>query len=161
MYHGKELTAQKEISIIRCELGYKYAKGALLSQPGDDEDETEDPFSPTVQAGARLPHLQVEAVSGTSTLDLIKQRFVILTVDNESPWLKAAPLQRIPIDAYAITSSGADVKDVTGRAGQVLRLRDGEALLVRPDAHIAWRAEARDRDHSETLRGALAAILAK
>lgn len=159
VYHGKGFIAQEEIPDIRCELGYKYSKGALLPQPGDDKDETEDPFSPTVQAGARLPHLEIEAVSGTSSLDLIKQRFVILTVDTGSPWLKAARLQRIPVDAYAIASSGSDVKDVTGKAGEVLRLKDGEALLVRPDAHIAWRAEARDSDHSGTLRGALAAIL--
>lgn len=161
VYHGKGFTAQKEIPDIRCELGYKYVKGALIPQPGDDKDETEDPFSPTVQAGARLPHVKVEAATGTSTLDLIKQHFVLLTVDSESPWLKAAQSQRIPIDGYAVTNSSSGVKDITGRAGKVLKLKAGEALLVRPDAHIAWRADARDGDHSETLRSVLASILGK
>lgn len=161
VYHGKGFTAQKEIPDIRCELGYKYNKGALIPQPDDDNDETEDPFSPTVQAGARLPHVKIEAVTGTSTLDLIKQHFVLLTVDSQSPWLTAAQSQRIPIDVYSITDSGSNVKDVTGRAGQILKLKAGEALLVRPDAHIAWRADARDRDHSEALKGALASLLGK
>lgn len=159
VYHGKGFTAQKEIPDIRCELGYKYNKGVLIPQAGDDKDETEDPFSPTVQAGARLPHMKIEAAAGTSTLDLIKQHFVILTVDSGSPWLKAAQSQRIPIDGYAINSSGSDVKDVTGRADQVLNLKAGEALLVRPDAYIAWRADAGDGGHSETLKGVLESIL--
>lgn len=161
VYHGKGFTAQKEIPDICCELGYKYNKGALIAQPGDDNDESEDPFSPTVQAGSRLPHVKIEAVAGTSTLDLIKQHFVLLTVDPESPWLEAAQTQGIPIDAYAITNSGSDVKDVTGRADQVLKLKAGEALLVRPDAHIAWKADARDGGHSESLKGVLASILSK
>lgn len=161
VYHGKGFASQEEVPDIRCELGYKYGKGALVPRPGDDTDETEDPFSPTVQAGARLPHVKIEAVAGTSTLDLIKQYFVLLTIESESPWLKAAQFQRIPIDAYAITNSGSDVKDVTGRAGQVLKLKAGEALLVRPDGHIAWRADARDGDHSETLKGVLVSILGK
>lgn len=161
VYHGKGFAFQEEVPDIRCELGYKYGKGALVPRPGDDKDETEDPFSPTVEAGARLPHVKIEAVAGTSTLDLIKQYFVLLTIESESPWLKAAQSQRIPIDAYAITNSGSDVKDVTGRAGQVLKLEAGEALLVRPDGHIAWRADARDGDHSETLKGVLVSILGK
>lgn len=161
VYHGKGFAAQKELPDIRCELGYKYNKGALVPQIGDDKDATEDAFSPTVQAGARLPHVKVEAAAGTSTLDLIKQHFVILTVDPESPWLRAAQSQRIPIDGYAITSSGSDVKDFTGRADQVLKLKAREALLVRPDAYIAWRAHARDGGHSETLKGVLESILGK
>lgn len=161
VYHGKGFTAKEEIPDIRCELGYKYGKGALIPRPGDDKDETEDPFSPTVQAGARLPHVKIEAVAGTSTLDLIKQNFVLLAIESDSPWLKAAQSQHIPIDAYAITNSGCAVKDVTGRAGQVLKLKAGEALLVRPDGYIAWRADSRDGDHSETLKGVLAEILGK
>lgn len=86
---------------------------------------------------------------------------MLLTIESESPWLKAAQSQRIPIDAYAITNSGSDVKDVTGRVGQVLKLKAVEALLVRPDGHIDWRADARDGDHSETLKGVLVLILGK
>lgn len=161
VYHGKGFTAKEEIPDIRCELGYKCSKGALISRPGDDKDETEDPFSPTVQAGSRLPHVKIEAVAGTSTLDLIKQHFVLLTIESESPWLREAQSQGIPIDAYAITDSGSAVKDVTGRAGEVLKLKVGEALLVRPDGYIAWRADAIHGDHSETLKGVLASILGK
>jgi len=157
VYHGKGYNFKEEIPDLRCELGFKYTEGAFVSSDSSQHDgpETEDPLDPLVQAGSRLPHvpLQGSDESMVSTLDLVKQRLVLLCVDEKSPWIDAAQSQSIPIDTHAVNATSKPIQ--SDRFGQVLKLSEGEALIVRPDGYIAWRAPQAATGHKDELKKAL------
>ncbi|KAL9090915.1 MAG: hypothetical protein Q9165_005123 [Trypethelium subeluteriae] len=161
VYHGKGYDFKEEIPDIQCELGYRYTAGAI--QPDQDGPELEDPFNPLVSPGSRIPHVKLVEVgsdASISTLDLVKQRLLLLVVDSGSPWIDAAKNQGIPIDTFALNDTSTPYRDPLGKARQILKLEDGEALLVRPDGYIAWRTGSLAVGHEERLKSALSAILA-
>ena len=164
VFHGKGYDCKPELPDLVCELGYRYTKGALYVSDGDagaaSHHETEDPHDPLVQAGSKLPHLWSQSGNSkeVSTLDLLKQNMVLITAEDDSPWLDAAKGQKLPIDAHALTSSSKTFRADDANVRAVLKLEAGEALLVRPDAQIAWRAERKESGHQDELRSVLEKI---
>ena len=160
VFHGKGYDHEPELPDIMCELGYRYTKGAIC--PTDDRNSSksvEDPYKPYVLPGGRIPHVALTSAQGQlSSLDLIKQNFVLFTTETDSPWLEAAKKQIMPIDAFAINASST-YRDKDGAAIETWRLAGGEALLVRPDGIIAWRSGANESRHDERLKQALDVIL--
>ncbi|MEU6579704.1 FAD-dependent monooxygenase [Nocardia sp. NPDC046763] len=108
---------------------YRYASTAVLTVPGAA------PHVATLKGrtGTRLPHWCVDAGWWTtSTLDLCGPGFTLLVAGPAGPWRPAA--------AHAQRTTGIDLAvhalpaaDFATHAG----LSAGEALLVRPDHHIA------------------------
>lgn len=148
-----------------CELGYRYTDGAFVYDKDDSRSETwEDPRQPSALPGVRMPHLMLKSRSledsTLSTLDLVKNNFVLLTTSESSPWIHAASAQRIRIDAYWISPSSSPFYDPNGKFKILYRLQDDGAVLVRPDGLIAWRSPSRSPGlHDEILAEALDAIL--
>ncbi|MEC3958280.1 FAD-dependent monooxygenase [Nocardia sp. CDC153] len=108
---------------------YRYTSTAVL----DTADRS--PHVPALhgQTGTRLPHWWVDAGTWTlSTLDLCGPGFTLLIAGPAGAWREAAAkAQRdtgIDIAVHALPAS-----DCAERAG----LSEGQALLVRPDHHIA------------------------
>ncbi len=100
-----------------------------------------------------------------STLDLVgKGRFTILTGIGGQGWIDAARTVGaelgIEIAAHTI-GPRQHWQDFTGDWARAREVRDSGALLVRPDQHVAWRAEAKADDPASELRRALNAILAR
>ncbi|THZ44049.1 hypothetical protein D6C90_04886 [Aureobasidium pullulans] len=158
VFHGKGLECEKELPDLVCELGYRYTSGAMVpSDENDMERSYENPHDPYVMPGGRLPHVWLIDVDGEklSSLDLVKRNFVLFTTDSGSPWLQASEKQGISIDAYPIISSSQPYLDFDSSAKKVWKLKDGEALLVRPDGIIAWRAPKMTSGHDEELAQAL------
>jgi len=83
----------------------------------------------------------------------------MFAADPTSPWVEAVKAARPDIDAYILNESSTPWTDTVGKLRRVCKLEDGEALLVRPDGFIAWRAEKRDSGHSSALKGILREIL--
>ena len=54
---------------------------------------------------------------------------------------------------------GGDADDPAGEWAAVREVRDGGAVLVRPDRHVAWRAAAWSADRPGQLRQAVQAVL--
>ena len=93
-------------------------------------------YTPHTQPGCRLPHIPLTGVDGPqSTLDLIGTNFTLLcgptTADQ---WQRQATEAAV---ASAVLP-GPHWEKFASKCG----LANTAALLVRPDGHIGWRAEA-------------------
>lgn len=82
-------------------------------------------YRPSGRPGVRAPHFRL--ADGSSTLDLVGPGFNLLVTGNEELWRKEA----------------ADLTVHCVRSEQ-WEQACGEAVLVRPDGHIAWRADGGD-----------------
>lgn len=105
-------------------------------------------YTPTARPGSRAPHVWL--AEGKSTLDLFGKEFVLLRFGQDAPdgsALEAAARQRgLPLRAEAIDHAQAAA--VYGR----------RLVLVRPDGHVAWRADEAPADAMrvvDAVRGAL------
>ncbi|KAJ2897513.1 hypothetical protein MKZ38_004636 [Zalerion maritima] len=162
---------EPELPDIVCDIGYRYPTGAAIparSEWSPSPPLYEDPYSPLVTAGSRLPHVDIVRCSGASqhisTLDLVKQNFVLIAVDSSNSWIRAAiRLEGLRVDAYSLNEQSTPFRDPPGKARETLKVAEGEALLVRPDGYIAWRAGKVEDDgrHAQLLKEALEAILQK
>ncbi|KAK4936728.1 hypothetical protein LTR10_022452 [Elasticomyces elasticus] len=156
-----------EVDDIAVELGYRYPKGAFLHPGGylPPKESYDAPASPSAAAGSRFPHAWLvdasDASKRISSLDLVKQNLLLIASDNESPWIDAAKGLQIPIDTYTVNESSKPWRDPEGRLKQRARLQGRDAVLVRPDGFIAWRAENVQSGHEDVLKGALQSILKK
>ncbi|HUG79205.1 MAG TPA: FAD-dependent monooxygenase [Burkholderiales bacterium] len=132
------------------EIGYAYKSGALVPDgtPPRERDPMAGIYRPSTRPGSRLPHAWIErGGERVSTHDLVRaERFLVVGGD---AWRAAAGegARRFGI-AIDHADIGAAFSD----------LEPGGALLVRPDAHIAWRSRAA-RDPRAALAQALAAVL--
>ncbi|WP_139181865.1 FAD-dependent monooxygenase [Edaphosphingomonas haloaromaticamans] len=140
---------------IGVELGYRYRVGARV------DDGTPEPIPPgpsdicyqaTTWPGARLPHAWIELGRRTvSTLDVVGHgRFVLLTgPGGGAPWRAAAEQARertgVQITVHEIGTSHGMLRDPLLQWRAVREVSDNGAVLVRPDAHVAWRAATADQ----------------
>lgn len=118
-------------------LGYRYEHSPVICpdgtpEPPDDAIE----YSPTARPGHLAPHAWIKPE--ISTLDLFGKQFVLLRFGAAPP--DAGPLQSAA-DACGMPLLVHDIaKEETER------LYDGKLVLVRPDGHVAWRANKAGED---------------
>lgn len=151
------------------ELGQRYRSDAVLpdgtAEPAYDRD-PELFYHPTTWPGARIPHCWLNQGGATvSTLDVVgKGRFVLLTGIGGESWTKAARVVSeelgVPLDAYVI-GPGADLDDLYGDWSRLSQIPDSGCLLIRPDAHIAWRSSVLPEDPTTLLHQTLTTVLAR
>lgn len=150
------------------EMNQRYRSDAVVtdgqSEPAFAKD-AELHFQQTTWPGARLPHAWVFAPDGSkvSTLDLAGHgRFTILTGIGGQGWVDAARVvgAELGIDIACRTiGPRQEWQDYTGDWARAREVRDSGAVLVRPDHHVAWRAEAKVADATSHLRRVLKSIL--
>ena len=134
------------------ELGYRYQSTAIVDdraeQNAAEAPVQRDPYlyyTATTRPGARLPHARLERDRAElSALDLVDGlRFALLTGPGGQGWADAAAQAGaacgVPIDVHVIGS--ADLLDPYGEWAAVREVGPTGCVLVRPDRHIAWRAE--------------------
>ncbi|KAL6704162.1 hypothetical protein ACN47E_008722 [Coniothyrium glycines] len=152
---------------LTVEIGYRYAAGAVFKGESEEDQSSsacEDPLKPSGTAGTRFPHTWLVKDGGEdriSTLDLVKQNLVLVVAEPNSPWIAAAKSVEsggLVIDTYELHESSAPWRDSNSTLRNKCHLQSGEALLVRPDGFIAWRAKATE-DHVPTLRSVLQGLL--
>lgn len=150
------------------ELGFRYPNGGAFV-PDDNytasKEVYDDPVSPSAVSGSRFPHSYIEETGGSgktiSTIDLVKQNFLLITVDADSPWTRAASQSPVTLDVYTLNAESSPYRDPVGDVEKKCRLQRGEAILVRPDGFIAWRGASAEDGHEHKLKDGLAAILGK
>ncbi|MER2266144.1 FAD-dependent oxidoreductase [Methylobacterium oxalidis] len=119
-------------------------------------DGTPEPVNPrddqlyyhaTTWPGARLPHVWLTDKTGgkLSTLDVVgKGRFVLLTgILGETDWRNAArsASKHFGIELPAVViGPDRDFADTFGDWARISEICEAGCILVRPDAHVAWRA---------------------
>ena len=144
------------------QIGFTYDGGALLPESGEAPApaSTTREYVPTTRPGARVPHAWVErAGARVSTLDLLPyDRFTLLTGANRAPW--AGALGRVTGLPIQLVSEGTDFVDRHAHWAGVSQIGADGALLVRPDQHVAWRAQTLPTDPAATIAAVIETIVA-
>jgi 2-polyprenyl-6-methoxyphenol hydroxylase-like FAD-dependent oxidoreductase len=107
-------------------LGYRFEGSPLIVPEPEDSVET---YAQTARPGHRAPHAWLSA--GKSTIDLFGHGFVLLRFD---PMVDVAPLMGA---AGSVALKLVDIADPA-----IAALYERKLVLVRPDAHVCWRADA-------------------
>jgi 2-polyprenyl-6-methoxyphenol hydroxylase-like FAD-dependent oxidoreductase len=130
-------------------LGYRYDDSPIVVPDGTSAPPLEGrTYTQTARPGARAPHVWL--ADGRSTLDLYGRGFVLLRLGADAPageaLQRAARERRVPLEVVAI------------EAPDVLKAYERRLVLVRPDGHVAWRADAEPADADaiiDRVRGVL------
>ncbi len=116
-------------------------------------------YEPSTEPGARMPHVWLDAARTRSTHDALDPNAFTLLVLDRGPWTERmrdieaalrAPIHLVQLDA------DAEARDRLGACG----LGPKGALLVRPDAHVAWRYAAQAQPTLSLLEACRACHLA-
>ncbi|KAM0241480.1 hypothetical protein ACHAP5_007519 [Fusarium lateritium] len=150
------------------ELGFRYLKGGAFV-PEDNyptsKESYDDPAHPSAVPGSRFPHSYIQETGGSgktiSTIDLVKQNFLLITIDADSPWVRAASQSPVTLDVYVLNAASSPYKDPARDVEKKCRLQRGEAILVRPDGFIAWRGTTAESGHEQRLIDGLHAVLGR
>jgi 2,4-dichlorophenol 6-monooxygenase len=149
------------------ELGHRYRSGAVIPDGTPEPEFTRDPelyYHATTWPGARLPHAWLEHKGKkVSTHDLAgKGRFTLFTGIGGERWLDAAAdvTQRtgVPIAALVI-GPGRDARDIYDDWSRLSEVEETGCVLVRPDAHVAWRSAAMADDPVAELGRVMESLL--
>jgi 2,4-dichlorophenol 6-monooxygenase len=133
------------------ELGYRYNVGAIvndltIAEFADEYDE-ELYYRASTRPGCRLPHAWVQLdEQQVSTLDLGQGiSFSLLSGVGGEPWREAARAATIAsgveINVYLIGAEDGPL-DCYGDWRRLSGVSDSGCVLVRPDRHVAWRADS-------------------
>jgi 2-polyprenyl-6-methoxyphenol hydroxylase-like FAD-dependent oxidoreductase len=136
-----------EFRTLGLQIGYAYENSPICvadgSAPPPDDPAT---YLPNARPGARAPHVWLR--DGRSILDLYGRGFVLLRfagAPEPAALMRAAQARGVPLDVQDIDQ--ADAAEIYAR----------RLVLVRPDGHVAWRADAVPADAGaliERVRGA-------
>ncbi|PTT64546.1 FAD-dependent monooxygenase [Arthrobacter sp. HMWF013] len=143
--HEALAVKRSEFDSLGLVLGYNYAASPAVVPDGSPVP-AEDPirYIPSASPGALLPHAWLDGP--TSVYDLLGDGFTLLVdagalagaavEDRYGSVVAAAAGQRIPLTVAAVAPDGNGVP--------MADLWAAEAVLVRPDQHVAWRGSAAD-----------------
>ncbi|MFK7793673.1 MAG: FAD-dependent oxidoreductase [Devosiaceae bacterium] len=150
------------------EMNQRYKSNAILTdgqmEPAFELD-AELHYQPTTWPGARIPHAWVYDQDGAkhSTLDLVGQgQFTILTGINGAPWAEAAKVvsKAMGLDIRThVIGPRRDIIDHHGDWARAREVNEAGCVLVRPDQHVAWRADDMADDPAAELTRVLSALL--
>jgi len=150
------------------EMNQRYRSAAVVSDGTPAPSFDRDPelfYHPTTWPGARVPHVWLQKDGRPiSTLDVAgKGRFVVFTGIGGEGWIeaarKAAAVYGISIEGFVI-GPGQDLTDLYGEWADAREIGEAGCLLVRPDAHVGWRA-AQAGNEENRLMAAVARILSR
>lgn len=150
--HADAETRAMMVDDIIITLGYRYLSDAITGAEADAPVLTPS-LQLTGQAGTRAPHVWLrDNGERISTIDLFHTGFVLLTTPTGTAWAAAAQAVAaelgVPLRVHVVGGdSTADLVDDDDRgwAGPS-GVQDGGALLVRPDAFVAWRSPGHPAD---------------
>jgi hypothetical protein len=130
------------------QIGYRYEDSPICVPDGTPPypDNPAD-FIASSRPGSRAPHVWLG--DGRSTLDLFGRGFVLLCLGASPPEIAeielAAAARGVPLEVAKVTQP------------DTMELYQHRLVLVRPDGHVAWRADEPPRDAGaiiDQVRGA-------
>jgi putative polyketide hydroxylase len=141
------LDQKKNLESLGLDLGFIYGAKTLSVSPSQ--------YIPTSLPGSRAPHIKlIHRGAEISSLDLFEKDFVLLTGYGGKSWYHSASelaeVWKLPLKGYQITSNGTLVDPEEGWS-KVYGLSPTDAVLVRPDGHIAWRSKRDDAGQSKVV----------
>jgi 2-polyprenyl-6-methoxyphenol hydroxylase-like FAD-dependent oxidoreductase len=121
------------------QLGYRYVGSPVLIDDGTEAPpDTIEEYVPTAKPGHRAPHVWLGP--GRSVLDLYGPGFTLLVLDQsaaaDAAGVEAAAQElRMPLTAFRSDNE------------KLRSLYRAKLILVRPDGHVAWRADSAPSPH--------------
>ena len=167
----REAIAHKsyEFNAHGVEMNQRYRSDAVVPDGTPEPVYRRDPelyYQATTWPGARLPHVWLER-SGkqVSSLDLCGHgRFTVLTGIGGEAWVEAARTvareHGLELEAYVI-GPDRDASDLFGDWAALRETEETGCVLVRPDHHVAFRAQAVAKDAHRQLEAALLRVLGR
>jgi 2,4-dichlorophenol 6-monooxygenase len=151
------------------ELGQRYRSSAVVSDGTPEPAYTRDPelyYHATTWPGARLPHCWLgQQGHNVSTHDLAgKGHFTLFTGIGGEGWQAAASAVAASTGVEircVIIGPGCEIQDTYGDWARISEVAESGCVLVRPDAHVAWRHPDASGDSSAALAGAMRQILGR
>ena len=129
-------------------MGYRYDNSPIVWADGTPAPpDLSHPYVQTARPGARAPHVWIG--DNRSTLDLFGRGFVLLKLGSAPP------------STAQYRTGGEGTRRAADRASpsptkRCLAAYERRLVLVRPDGHVAWRADAEPADAGaliDTVRG--------
>ncbi|MGW0707303.1 FAD-dependent monooxygenase [Streptomyces sp. NPDC002643] len=144
--------------------GYRFPRGAVLTEPDDGGELFEDPARPTGRPGSHAPYVPLVDADGsaTSTTALFGHAFVLLTGPDGAAWAEGAAAAA---DALGVTvrvhrvGPGTGLLDTDGAFAAAYGIGGDGAALVRPDRFVAWRSAGACPDPAAEIERALRHVL--
>jgi 2-polyprenyl-6-methoxyphenol hydroxylase-like FAD-dependent oxidoreductase len=134
-------------------MGWIYPEGALVPDGAEPGELDPGLYRPTDQTGARFPHMWLDAGRRRSTIDWFDTDFVLVTGSDAQEWRRVG--ERVAGEGTMPLA----VRSLPWMAGHITFESD-EAVLVRPDGHVAWRSgPVPDAEKHRALSGAMSSIL--
>ncbi|HEU5270736.1 MAG TPA: FAD-dependent monooxygenase [Jatrophihabitans sp.] len=157
--HADDETRAAMVDDIIITLGYRYTSQAVIGEQQNPPVLTPQ-LQLTGQPGTRAPHVELERDGvRLSTVDLFWDEFVLLTADRT--WAEAA--ERVakqlatPLRVQLIGPDG-DLRPVGRDWAEAYGVRPDGAVLVRPDAMVAWRSSGSATDPDARLLDVLTTV---
>ncbi|MBG0851949.1 FAD-dependent monooxygenase [Streptomyces spinoverrucosus] len=144
--------------------GYRYPKGAVLSEPHDDGELFEDPARPTGRPGSHAPYVPLTRADGsaTSTTALFGHAFVLLTGPDGAAWTEGASASAdalgVAVQVHRV-GPGTELLDAEGAFADAYGIGSDGASLVRPDRFVAWRSAGAHPDPAAEIERVLRHVL--
>ena len=151
------------------ELGQFYSSTAIVGDGTQRPEPTRDPdlyHQVSTVPGSHLPHAWVgDQRHRLAMMDLAPyDRFTLVTGVAGEAWEAAAAdvaaSLGVPVTAVVI-GPGREVTDLYFDWAKLREVSESGALLVRPDKHVAWRADTLPDDPTAALHDALAQVLGR
>ncbi|MEO1745935.1 MAG: FAD-dependent monooxygenase [Pseudomonadota bacterium] len=152
------------------EMNQRYKSSAAVTdgqmEPAFELD-AELHYQPTTWPGARIPHAWIYDHAGAkhSTLDLTgKGRFVILTGLSGEKWAEAASHVNAALGTEIevhVIGPRRNLIDHHGEWARAREVSESGCVLVRPDHHVAWRAEEMTGDPTGDLMRVMTDVLSR
>jgi hypothetical protein len=135
-------------------LGYRYKSDALIGVDNDAPTLTPQ-LTLTGQPGTRAPHVWLDRDGERiSTIDLFWDSFVLLAAPGGQAFAdaaeRAAKEAGVPLKTY-IVGQGGDLTSTDWDWAETYGVTDSGAVLVRPDAFVAWRSPSLVEDPDAVL----------
>ncbi len=149
-----------DYSQLNVELGYVYESGAVVGD-GTQAPRVDNPlrdYTPTTRPGHHLPHAWVlRDGRRVSTIHAIDHARHTLLVDpfEAQVWEHAVDVAGVPVTVIALASIDSAGEPQWDRIREV---SPGGAILVRPDAHVAWRTMAMPDNPAQVLQNTMRTI---
>jgi 2-polyprenyl-6-methoxyphenol hydroxylase-like FAD-dependent oxidoreductase len=129
-------TFRREFNNIPASLGYRYEGSPVCVPDGTDAPPlTFDEYVPTARPGHRAPHVWI--APGVSTLDMFGPNFTLLVIGHDAgagdALVVAAGERGMPLTVATVTDPDS--------VEAMRNAYEHSFVLVRPDGHVAWRAE--------------------
>lgn len=140
---------------VNIDLGYRYRSRAIDGASAEDEHEQLHAHPRTLAGhpGSRAPHVPLlQRGAEISSIDLLGRRWVLLAGSDASAWERSgiALAHELPLDVHRLDGEG--LRDPSGVFDQAHGITPSGAILVRPDAVVAWRAATAEGASPERLR---------